>query len=68
MNCYICKEKFVAKCFWCEPKLLICSDHCFYVYDDNLPLTCCINCITEKSLIAKENYFLEDITIEHNFL
>ena len=59
MSCYGCRSDYVASCRWCGGT--VCSKHCVYVYDEDVPLTCCLNCVKSKELKAKENYFLEEI-------
>ena len=56
MNCYTCRKNIVAKCYWCNKT--ICAEHCVYVYEDKLPLTCCLNCIEINKLNPEENYYL----------
>ena len=46
MSCYGCRSDYVASCRWCGGT--VCSAHCVYVYDEDVPLTCCLNCVKSK--------------------
>ena len=59
MSCYLCRSEIVSCCKWCSG--IICGKHCVYVYEDEVPLICCVNCVPKYDLKPEENYFLEKI-------
>ena len=59
MSCYYCRTENVGSCRWCKDT--ICSKHCVYVYENEVPLMCCLTCVKTKDLHSQENYFLEEL-------